>query len=86
MNVRWKRFGNDLINCRMAYDCGQRELARKLKMDKTTLNRAENGKPIAAPAFVFLCKWMGALPETYLTRKPPQVLFTQPSSEAVHGF
>ena len=64
--IAWKAFGKDLRACREAYDLGLREYATQFGIDKATLSRAENGRPINAALFVWLAGWMGKDPQEYL--------------------
>lgn len=66
---KWKQFGTDLRDVREAMDCGLRELARELKIHHATFCRAENGKPVTVPIFLFLCDWMGRDPQIYAVRR-----------------
>lgn len=66
---KWKAFGRDLRECRHAADLGLRELARELKIHHATWCRAENGKPLTVPIFLFLCDWLGVDPQIYAVRR-----------------
>lgn len=70
MRFRWGEFGKDLRGTREDMFMSLREASKKLKIDKATWSRAENGKPIEAPTFVFLCAWMSNDPSIYLYRQP----------------
>lgn len=65
---KWKLFGKHLREMRQSADLGLREAARELKFDKATWCRAEQGKPISVPQFIFLCDWMDASPFQYSAR------------------
>ncbi len=72
MKFRWKEFGKDLKGNRVNSFLGLRMAAHSLKISKATWCRAEQGKPIAAPTFIYLCDWMGNDPTQYLYRRPPE--------------
>lgn len=71
-NFRWKEFGADLRWCRQSADLGLREIARELRVHHATWCRAENGKPLTVPVFLFLCDWMGMNPQHYALRRANQ--------------
>lgn len=66
----WKRFGADIKSTRG--ECGLRSAARALGIHHATWCRAEQGKPIEAPDFVFLCDWMSKAPAHYLKKQAPK--------------
>lgn len=68
MRLAWKRFGAHLRDIREGADVGLREAARSNKISPATWSRAENGKPITAPIFLFLCNWMDKNPFQYFVR------------------
>lgn len=65
---RWKHFGQSLRTHRTAFGWGLREAARETGVHHATFCRAEHGKPIEAPDFIYLCWWIGVKPEDYLPR------------------
>lgn len=67
---KWKQFGADLKAHRTAFGWGLREAARKTKTHHATFYRAENGKPIEVPDFLYLCSWTGLNPNHYLRALP----------------
>lgn len=69
---KWKQFGHDLREMRQAADLGLHELARELKIHHATWCRAENGKPLTVPIFLFICDWMGVNPQSYAIRRNTQ--------------
>ena len=64
----WKQFGADLKAHRTAFEWGLREAARVTKTHHATFCRAEHGKPIEVPDFLYLCWWCGLNPQDYLRR------------------
>lgn len=66
MKFRWKAFGKDLASVRRSGFMTLRGASRRLKVGHATWCRAEQGKPIEAATFVFLCEWMGNNPSIYL--------------------
>lgn len=64
--IAWKAFGKEVRECRIRHGAGLRELGRTLGIDKATLSRAENGKPINPALFIWLAGWSGHTAEEYL--------------------
>lgn len=78
---KWKQFGRDLRNERESRDIGLRECARARKIHHATWCRAEAGKPLTVPIFLFLCEWMGSHPQAYAYRRATET----PSTRAQKG-
>jgi hypothetical protein len=70
MKFDWDRFAIDLRQFREARKLGLRECCRSMPINKATWSRAENGHPIEAPVFVFLCEWMRKHPRRYSIAAP----------------
>jgi transcriptional regulator with XRE-family HTH domain len=64
----WEAFGRNLREMREAAELGLREVARDECIDKATWCRAEQGKPITVPIFLYLCNWMNSSPFAYMPR------------------
>jgi hypothetical protein len=69
MKFLWKQFGADLRKMREAKNYGLRECADALDIDKAQLCRAEQGRPITVPYFIYLCDWMGSDPMGYAVKR-----------------
>lgn len=69
MKFKWAKFGNHLRAYREDNGFGLRQCADGNNIDKATWSRAENGKPIETPTFIFLCEWMNSNPLQYASRK-----------------
>lgn len=70
MDFDWQTFGSDLRDYRVRRRIGLREFCRQQPIDKATLSRAERGKPIEVPPFVFLCEWIRKRPSKYAIQAP----------------
>ena len=65
MKVKWKKFGGHIRQARLERGLGLRETARSLNIHHATWCRAESGKPVSVPYFLFLCDWMKSNPFQY---------------------
>lgn len=65
MKVQWKDFGAMVRADRAKRDVGLRQFAKDTRMDKATISRAENGKPLSAVNFLALCAACGLSPWAY---------------------
>jgi hypothetical protein len=70
MNFDWQGFGRDVRAFRERRKLGLRECCRSMPINPATWSRAENGKPIEVPHFVFLCEWIGRRPAAYAISAP----------------
>lgn len=70
MKFDWNTFGADLRTYREKRGLGLRECSRSMPVNKSTWCRAENGKRIDVPHFVFLCEWMRRKPSNYAVSSP----------------
>ena len=70
MKFDWSAFANDLRAYRERKGFGLRECSRAMPIGKSAWCRAENGKPVTVPIFVFLCEWMRKHPKTYAVSAP----------------
>lgn len=64
--IAWKAFGHDLRACRVEHNMSLRYMATSFGIGKSTLSRAENGKPIDPAWFVWLADWCGYDVRRYL--------------------
>lgn len=64
---KWGDFGADVRRQRRELGDTLRAFAERLAIDHTTLHRAENGKPIRVPDFVFVCAFIKQNPVKYLS-------------------
>jgi transcriptional regulator with XRE-family HTH domain len=62
---QWKKFGQHVRDFREGTKCSLRETAEVMPIGHATLSRAENGKPVTVPVFLFLCDWMNSNPFQY---------------------
>jgi hypothetical protein len=70
MKFNWEGFGHDLKAYRERRNIGLREFCRSTPINKSTWCRAEQGKPIQVPQFVFLCELMCRRPISYAISAP----------------
>ncbi len=70
MKFNWKKFGRDLRETREAMGLGLRQCSRDLSIHHATWCRAEMGKPVTVPHYVFLCEWMDSDPLSYAISAP----------------
>lgn len=63
--IAWKSFGRDLRKARRSFG-SLRFVAESLGIDKATMSRAENGKPIEPAKFLWLGDWAGLDVRCYL--------------------
>lgn len=64
---KWGKFGQHLRVHRSSRGLGLRECSRSTTIHHATWCRAEQGKKITVPIFLFLCDWMNSNPLQYLT-------------------
>lgn len=70
VKFKWSDFASDLREYRERHGLGLRECCRSMPIGKSTWSRAENGKPIEASHFIFLCDWMRRNPKSYAVSAP----------------
>lgn len=70
MKFNWTDFGNDLRAYRDRSRMTLRELESSMPINKSTWCRAEQGKPIEVPQFIFLCELMRRHPRAYAISAP----------------
>ena len=70
LKFNWKRFGKDVRANRETLGFGLRECAGQLGIHYVTWCRAEHGKPITTPQYIFLCEWMQSDPLSYAISAP----------------
>ncbi len=70
MQFNWRQFGDDLRAYRERRKIGLREFCEQQPIDKATMSRAENGRPVEVPHFVFLCEWIRRRPNKYAVQAP----------------
>ena len=63
--IAWKQFGRELREVRKSYG-SLRSVSATLGVDKATMSRAENGKPIEAHMLLWLADWAGRDVRCYL--------------------
>ncbi|MDE2106231.1 MAG: helix-turn-helix transcriptional regulator [Patescibacteria group bacterium] len=64
--IIWKNFGRDVRDCRERHAMTLRRMSADFGIDRSTLSRAENGKPISPELFVWLADWAGHDTRDYL--------------------
>ena len=64
--IDWVAFGKEVKRVRERQGQGLRALAREIGFDKSTMVRAEQGKPLQAGNFVMLCQYTGRNPFSFM--------------------
>lgn len=61
----WEKFGDAVSNHLKSSGVTMRKQAERLAIDKSTMHRAADGKPVRVEIVLALCRWMHADPFWY---------------------
>ncbi len=70
MKFNWAGFAKIMRDRRGAKGVSLRTLGKLTGLNHATLSRAENGHPITAPHYLFLCEWCGVDPKQFTVEHP----------------